>query len=52
MTPVLRFYDHPMSSNPRGEVLALLIDGATVFESTIVLEYLAKRWHSGSQPTR
>ena len=52
MTRVTRFYDHPVSSNPRGEVLALLIDGATVFESTIVLEYLAKRWHSGSQPTR
>jgi glutathione S-transferase len=41
-----------MSSNPRGEVLTLLMDGATVFESTIVLEYLEDRWHLGSQPTR
>ena len=52
MTPVLRLYNHPVSPNPRDEVLALLINGATVFESTIVLEYLEDRWHSGSQPTR
>jgi len=52
VTPVLRLYDHPVSSNLRGEVLALLIDGAAVFEPTIVLEYLEGRWHSGSQPTR
>lgn len=51
MTRVTRFYDHPVSSNPRDEVLALLIDGATVFESAIVLEYLEERWHLGSQPT-
>jgi len=49
--PVMRFYGHQVSSNPRDEVLALLIDGATVFESAIVLEYLEERWHLGSQPT-
>jgi glutathione S-transferase len=48
----MRLFDHPVSSNPRGEVLALLIDGATVFESTIILEYLEERSHLGSQPTR
>ena len=50
--PAMRFYDHPMSSNPCGEVLAPLIDGATVAETTIILEYQEERSHLGSQPTR
>ncbi len=32
------------AANPRGEVPTLVIDGATVFESTIIMEYLQERW--------
>ena len=32
------------SANPRGEVPALRIDGATIFDSTIIMEFLEERW--------
>ena len=32
------------SANPRGEVPALLVDGATIFDSTIIMEFLEERW--------
>ena len=31
-------------ANPRGEVPALLVDGNTIFDSTIILEFLEDRW--------
>ena len=32
------------SANPRGEVPALIVDGATIFDSTIIMEFLEERW--------
>nr|WP_269845957.1 glutathione S-transferase family protein [Sphingomonas sp. BT553] len=33
-----------VAANPRGEVPALVVDGAALFDSTIILEYLEDRW--------
>ncbi len=32
------------AANPRGEVPALIVDGGTLFDSTIILEYIEERW--------
>ena len=31
------------SASPRGEVPALIVDGATIFDSTIIIEFLEER---------
>ena len=32
------------AANPRGEVPALLVEGSTIFDSTIIMEFLEDRW--------
>ena len=36
------------AANPRGEVPALIVDGATIFDSTIIMECLEERWPESS----
>ena len=36
------------AANPRGEVPALMVDGATIFDSTIIMEFLEERWPESS----
>ena len=33
-----------VAANPRGEVPALIVDGRTVFDSTVIMEFLEDRW--------